>query len=102
MTHYFCIATGQADFLPTSQDYHSAADETEMRAIVAAACEQWEKEMPEADDTRGDEFYSHEFRMPREGENNWSQRLRIDASSDYVLDVIGMTADEYAREAEGE
>jgi len=102
MTHYFCIATGMADFSPATQDYYSADSEEEFREIVKAACASWETNLPEADDTRGDEFYSYEFKMPRDGENNYSQRLRIDASSDYVLDVIGMTESDYAREAEGE
>lgn len=98
MAYYFCISEGMADFTPTTQDYHSAENETEFREIIKSACEQWERNLPEPDETRGDEFYCYEFRMPRDGENNYSQRLRIYASEDFVLDVTGMTKEEFERE----
>lgn len=98
MAHYFCIAEGMADFSPTTQEFYAAETESEFREIVKAACEAWENNLPDADETRGDEFYAYEFRMPREGENNYSQRLRIAASDDFVLDVIGMTESDYQRE----
>ncbi len=98
MTYYFCIATGMADCTPIDQQFHSAADGAEMREIIALECAEWEKSLPSPDSTRGDEFYAHEFRIPREGEDNWSQRLRISASEDYVLDVIGMTQADFERE----
>lgn len=101
MTHYFCIATGTADFSPTSQDYHTVETESEFREIVKSACDEWASEYAErpTDETRGDEYYRHEFRMPRAGEDNYSQRLMIGASDDWVLDVIGMTAEEFERES---
>lgn len=104
MTHYFCIAIGMADCTPNSQEYHSAESADEMREIIAAACEQWERDLPEPSEkfSIGGEFYSYEFRAPRDGENNWSQRLRIHGSTDCVLDVIGMTAGEFDRESDGE
>ena len=98
MAHYFCISEGMADFTPTTQNYYSAENETEFREIIKSACEAWENNLPDADESRGDEFYAYEFRMPREGENNYSQRLRIAASDDFVLDVIGMTESDYQRE----
>lgn len=98
MTHYFCISSGMADFTPSTQDFYSAETDAEFQEIVKTACDQWERNLPEPDETRGDEFYCHEFRMPREGENNYSQRLRIAASEDYVLDITGMTEAEYFRE----
>jgi hypothetical protein len=99
---FFCIAIGQADFMPDDQRYHAVETETEFRDIVKNACDQWERDLPEADETQGDEYYVHEFHMPREGEGNYSQRLRIAASTDWSLDVIGMTESEYLREFEGE
>lgn len=93
MAHYFCIATGLADFTPTSQDYHSAETESDFHEILKTASEAWQAELD------GEEFYSYEFRMPREGESNYSQRLLIAAGEDYVLDVIGMTAEEFERES---
>lgn len=98
MPYYFCIAEGMADFTPTTQDFYCVQSESEFRHTVQAACDFWESSLPDPDDTRGDEFYAHEFRMPREGENNYSQRLRISASDDFVLDVIGMTESDYQRE----
>lgn len=98
MTHYFCIATGMADCTPNDQQFHAAADEAEMREIIANECAEWEKSLPEPGETRGDEFFAYEFRMPREGEDNYSQRLRIAASEDWVLDVIGMTQADFERE----
>lgn len=94
MAHYFCIAVGMADCTPNSQDYRIASDETEFREIVCAACEQWHKDQDHT------EFRAYEFRMPKEGENNYSQRLLISMAEDWVLDVIGMTSDDWARESE--
>lgn len=102
MTHYACIAHGMADYMPNDQSYIQADTAEELARLVADACRAWEDGLPEPDETQGDEFYSYAFRHPREGENNYSQRLRIHASTDWVLDVIGMTADEYEREAGGE
>jgi hypothetical protein len=96
MTHYFCIAIGDADFMPNSQEYHSAENESEMREIIAGACAEWERQRMDCD---SDEFYSHAFRMPRDGEDNYSQRLRIAEGGGDVLDVIGMTHESFERES---
>ena len=101
MAHYFCIAVGMADCTPNSQEYFCASS-AEMPHIIKTACDEWIAEYNErpTDDTRGDEFFQYEFKMPRDGEDNYSQRLLIGGSDDWVLDVIGMTADDWAREAE--
>lgn len=98
MTYYFCISEGLADFTPTTQDFYAVETEKEFHEFVKLACEQWERNLPEPNETHGDEFYSYEFRMPSEGENNYSQRLRISASDDFVLDITGMTEADYMRE----
>lgn len=101
MAHYFCIAIGMADCTPNSQDYHCAADSDEMRAIIKTACDEWDAELSgDNSPSASDEFFAYEFKMPREGENNYAQRLRIANDCDWVLDVIGMTADDWARETE--
>lgn len=102
MTHYFCLATGMADCTPNDQQYHSAETVDEMRDIIATAMAEWiaeYRDRPSSEEC-GDEFYQYEFRAPRDGEDNWSQRLLIGASEDWVLDVIGMTEDEWNRESE--
>jgi hypothetical protein len=101
MTYYFCIAEGMADCTPNTQDFYAVETRSEFEHTVKAACEFWEAALPEADETRGDEFYAYEFRLPREGEDNYSQRLRIAASDDFVLDIIGMTESDYQREMGG-
>lgn len=94
MTHFVCIAIGQADFLPDAQDYFAAETAQELQDIIANACRDWESQL------EGESFYAYDFRMPRDGENNYSQRLRISAGDrDFVLDVIGMTQSEYERES---
>lgn len=102
MPYFFCVAIGAADFSPNVQEYHRAETVAEMCGIIKTSCAEWIEEYRNrpTDDTRGDEFYQYEFRLPRDGENNWSQRLLIGASDDWVLDVIGMTEDEYEREGE--
>lgn len=97
MTHYICIVTGAADFLPDSQEYHACETSQELAETIAAACNAFD----DAEREKGSVgAHAYDFRMPREGENNYSQRIRVSRTEDYVLDVIGMTADEYAREAE--
>ena len=101
MAFYVCFATGLADCTPNDQSYHSFETVEGLRYAVREACEMWERELiGDNSPSASEHFYSHEFRAPREGENNWSQRLRIASDCDWVLDVIGMTADEYARETE--
>jgi hypothetical protein len=93
---YFCIAQGMADCTPDRQDYYAAADANEQREIVAAACAEFDRE--ESEGQENGEPYRYPFHLPLDGVNNYSQRLRISRGPDYVLDVIGMTADEYERE----
>lgn len=96
MPHFFCIAIGDADFMPNEQTYYQAGDDAEFREIIAAACAEWEKQR---EDAASDEFYAYELRVPQEGENNYSQRLRIAEGGGDVLDVIGMTESDWERES---
>jgi hypothetical protein len=98
MTHYACIAIGDADFLPDEQLYISAETPQELAELVAEQCADWERTLADVY-PQSDEFYAYEFRLPNEGENNYSQRLRIAGGGARVLDVIGMTQDEFERES---
>lgn len=98
MTHYACIAIGDADFLPDEQLYISAETPEELAELVAAQCADWENTLAEVY-PQSDEFYAYAFRLPRDGENNYSQRLRIAGGGARVLDVIGMTQEEFERES---
>lgn len=95
MAHFFCIAEGMADFSPNSQNYHTAENAEEFAAIVQKACEEFDKACE-------GESHRYAFRVPGEGVNNYSQRVRSARHYDTVLDIIGMTADEYEREAGSE
>lgn len=94
MAHYFCIAVGMADCAPNAQDYCVAEDEREFQEILDTARAEWIAFQD------GTEYRSHEFKMPRNGEDNYSQRLLISMVEDWVLDVIGMTEDDWRRESE--
>lgn len=88
MTFYACVAVGTADCTPDVQNYIQGSTEEEFRAELQACIQEWEAEWPE--------FYSYELTMPKAGHDNWSQRVRIAKGDvDVVLDVIGMTADEW-------
>lgn len=102
MAYFICVATGMADCTPNDQQYHRAETRKELSAIVNQCCAEWVAEYSDrpTDDTRGDEYYRYGFVPPRDGEDNYSQRLLIGGSDDWVLDVIGMTEDEYNRESE--
>lgn len=91
---YACIAIGMADCLPDQQIYVSGNIREFGDAIAAAigdAAEEFES------DCGG--YYRHAFRFPRPGQDNWSQRILIGKESDRVLDIIGMTRDEFERES---
>lgn len=92
MAYYVCIAVGMADFMPDTQEYHFAENEMELRAIINDACVEFDSQEDSAP-------YTYDFRMPREGQTNYSQRLRIAKDTGRVLDVIGMTQEEFDRES---
>lgn len=98
MTHYACIAIGDADFMPDEQFYISAETGEELAEIVAEQCRDWENSLAEVYPD-SDEFYSYAFRIPRDGEDNYSQRLRSVGMGTRVLDVIGMTQESFERES---
>jgi hypothetical protein len=99
--YYFCIAHGMADCTPDSQDYYAVASVAELFDTVDNACAEFDRE--ELEGQENGEPYKYNIRtyvpatMP-ETTNNWSCRVRVARGTDYVLDVIGMTADEYERE----
>ncbi len=100
MAYYVCIAIGMAGCQPDDRIYISANSGAELLEAVTLHTSEfdgvwcWGGEGEQSGDP-----YRHAFRMPREGENNWSQRLRIARDADMVLDVIGMTEEEYGRES---
>lgn len=99
MPYYVCIAHGLADCTPDSQEYHECSTKRELETTVRKAVREFEREEIEGQDNESP--YVHEFRAPADTSvTNWSQRLCIARNSDYVMDVIGMSADEYYRECE--
>lgn len=95
---YACIAIGQADYLPDEQIYVSAPDPYALGVAIGRHLLAFDDEEAEAGSRPA---YRHAFRQPRnEYETNWSQRLRISRDGDRVVDVIGMTAAEYAEQGE--
>lgn len=98
MTHYACITIGDADYMPDEQLYISAETPQELAELAAEQCATWEATLADVY-PKSDEFYAYEFRLPSDGENNYSQRLRIAGGGARVLDVIGMTQEEFERES---
>lgn len=99
MTHYVCIAIGKADCLPDDQIYVSADSDTELREAITTHLDEFDSVWcEEGEGEQSGPPRRYDFRMPSLGENNWSQRLRIARDADMVLDVIGMTEDEFRRE----
>lgn len=97
--YYFCIIEGAADCLPVTQTYHSAATREEMEIIVSEAATEfteWQRE------EEGKDVILYKHTLPAPGENNYSFRPVIAKDADWVMDVIGMTAEDYAIESEGE
>jgi hypothetical protein len=99
MTFYICIAIGQADCSPVSQEYFSAESVGELCDIVATSCGDWDDNHTMGEDDLG--HYSYDFRAPsNDAVTNWSQRLRIAKHSDWSLDVIGMTDSDFRDQAQ--
>lgn len=105
MTFYFCVSTGMADFLPSTQDYYACQTEAEVLEVVEsakAAFKQSESDAFYASDRQhpaaGHLPHEYVFRMPREGEDNWSQRVMVGRFEDTCLDITGMTFAEFCRE----
>ena len=92
--YYACIAIGMADYMPDEQHYISADNPRDFADLIIQYVSDAMDEFNE--DCGG--YYRHTFRMPRPGQDNYSQRLLIGKDSDRVLDVIGMTVEEYERE----
>jgi len=100
MAYFVCIAIGQDDFMPDSQDYIAASSKRELCAMIASACRIFDAEEREARPRA--HIYRYKFRAPSSPSvNNWTQRLRISGADNRVLDVIGMTQSEFYREGEG-
>jgi hypothetical protein len=97
MTHYARIEIGDAD-CPDERLYVSAETALELAGIVAAQCQTWQDTLGEVY-PQSDEFYAYEFRLPGDGENNYSQRLRIAGGGDRILDVTGLTREEFKQES---
>ena len=97
MPAFICIADGMSDFMPNEQSYHYAASAAELVSIINEAQQAFEAE-------EDDGVYHHA--IPRNVINLWlngsqgSWRVAVAKSTDRVLDVISMTADEFARESE--
>ena len=102
MAYYVCIAIGATAFLaaPDNQIYISAGSGAELLEAIAVHTSEFDDVWCEGGEgEQSGPPHRHAFRMPSEGENNWSQRLRIARDADMVLDVIGMTEEEYGRES---
>ena len=91
MTYYACIAIGMADYMPDQQHYITADNPREFATQIA---QHVGDALDEFDEHCGG-YYRHPFRMPRPGQDNWAQRVLIGKDRDLVLDIIGMTADEW-------
>lgn len=108
MTFFVCFAKGMADCTPDEQSYHDFDTVEGLLYAVEQECEMferddaeshfWNSDKRETVDPAGRLPIRYQFRVPREGENNYSQRICISRFSDRVLDVIGMTEDDYRRE----
>lgn len=98
--YHFCFATGQSDFMPATQHYHSCDTIHELREIAMAFVKDFQKEHTGC--------YVH-F-IPTSATNALlaspdasmlNQRLCIARDTDWTLDLIGMTESEFNLEFEG-
>lgn len=87
---YACVAIGMADCTPTVQNYISGVTQEEFAEELLQVTQEWDAENPH--------HHVYAFRMPRRGEDNYSQRIRVAKEEDYVVDVIGMNGDDWERE----
>lgn len=92
---YACIAIGMADCLPDERIYISG-NLREFASLIASNIGDKLEEFEE--DCGG--YYRHSFHMPREGQDNYTQRILIGKDCDRVLDVIGMTESEFFAQSE--
>lgn len=90
---YVCIMTGMAACAPDDAQYVSAETAEELSALVEQARTEFIAE--ELADGYA-EPYLHDFRAPSSAMvTNWQQRIAIGRDHDRVLDVQGMTEDNW-------
>lgn len=93
---YVCIMTGMASCAPDDAQYISAETAEELTEQVEQARTEFIAE------ELGDGFpepHLYDFRAPSSAlVTNWQQRLCIGKDHDRVLDVIGMTEDDWLKQ----
>lgn len=100
---YFCIADGMADFMPNMQDYHHCSNISEAREVIRLAVESFASEYSASEAPYFHVVPDHVWQiMEDRGASSVNWRLCIARNEDRVLDVIGMTQEEYSREMDCE
>jgi hypothetical protein len=98
---FICIADGMADYLPNSQEYHHCESVDDLRELLRETVEAFNADYDEPQIVY--DLSEHHFAMIRErGASSLNWRLCIARHEDRVLDVIGMTEDEFEQQAGGE
>jgi hypothetical protein len=100
---FICIADGMADYLPNSQEYHHCGSVEDLRELLRDAVEGFRAEYPIGSDPYVHWLMDHHYDMISErGASSLNWRLCIARHEDRVLDVIGMTEEEFEQQACGE
>lgn len=97
---YVCFADGMADYHPNSQEYESFSNIEEMREAIRARVESFNADYSAEEYPYNYVIPEHVYSMMADrGASSLNWRLCNARNEDRVLDVIGMTEEEFEREA---
>lgn len=94
---HFCIVRNVPGCLPNSREYHSANTEAECESIISAAIDEFAKERPYGESNWG-AFLGRGVHAP--DASMWHFTLAEYDDESEVLDLVGMTYDDWRRESE--
>jgi hypothetical protein len=98
---FICIADGMADFLPNSQEYHHCESVADLRELLRESVESFSADYSASDSPYTHLMPDHVFdAIGERGASSVNWRLCVARNEDRVLDVIGMTEDEFNAQCE--